>query len=562
MKKTSWLFIMGIGLALQGCTLPANTKKNVDKEQIPVEIVQEQAASLISPSKKDARYREMLIDWKLRSLDSDPEKLRGFLWTMPKGADLHNHLSGAVTTERLIEWGAADGLCINRENWTAEPPPCKEKAVPMKQAMPDTALRQSILEAWSMENFQGSMLEAHQHFFDAFGKFDAVLSEERSDDSLADVLSIAGKNKHAYVELMRGFNSSRVGKLAAKYIQPDDSWTEKMLLEKREQIMADLVFQKTLADTTANLEKWMVGARELLGCNTDNPDPGCDVEVRFLMSATRTKDRGYVFAQWVYGYELTLKSPLVLGVELVAPEENKKSLKYYDDEMFALDVLYRFNQADAQQQPVRIALHAGELIPEILPDTPEGQRHLKFHIRHAVEMGHAERIGHGCDVLDEENPSELLATMRDKDVLVEACLTSNATLLGKTGYSHPLNIYLAQDVPAALATDDEGILRINITDEFVRAVTHQHLGYPELKQMARASVEYSFLPGTSLWEEEDEEEGKGRYEQVDNACARDLAGATHISASCTKFLKGSERATLQWKLEGQLAAFEDKVVQQ
>jgi adenosine deaminase len=181
---------------------------------------------------------------------------------------------------------------------------------------------------------------------------------------------------------------------------------------------------------------------------------------------------------------------------------------------------------------------------------------MKFHIRHAVMKGHAERIGHGCDVLDEDNPIDLLKTMREKDVLAEICLTSNATLLGKTGYSHPVNVYLAQDVPASLSTDDEGILRINITDEFVRAVTLQKLGYPDLKQMVRASLEHSFLPGASLWKQ------ASHYEQLADACGKDVRGTAQPSAACAKLLTDSERAAMQWKLEGQLAAFEDKVVRQ
>lgn len=540
MKRAYWLCGLGLGLAVSGCALPA--MRTADKSAVS----QEQHVG-------DAHYREMFLDWKLRSLRNQPDKLREFLLAMPKGADLHSHLSGAVTTERLIDWGAEDGLCINQKTWAAEQPPCKDEAVPLAKTKSDPALYRNVLAAWSMEGFTGPMLAAHQHFFDAFGKFGAVISEQRGDDALADVLSTAGRNHQLYIELMQGFDSSAIGKIAANYIKPEDPWTEKVLLKKRKQIMADPVFQPTLAKAAANLTSAVQGARTLLGCGTANPDPGCKVEVRFLLSANRTKDRGYVFAQWVYGYELTQQSPLVLGVELVSPEEDANSLKYYDDEMFALDVLHRFNQADSARRPVRIALHAGELIPEVLPPTPEGQQHLKFHIRHAVVKGHAERIGHGCDVLDEDNPTDLLKTMREKNVLAEICLTSNATLLGKTGYSHPVNVYLAQDVPAALATDDEGILRINITDEFVRAVTLQKLGYPALKQMVRASVEHSFLPGASLWQQ------ASRYDQVTAACAQDDLGAKHPSASCAKLLTGSERAAMQWKLEGQLAAFEEKV---
>jgi adenosine deaminase len=473
---------------------------------------------------------------------------------MPKGADLHSHLSGAVTTERLIEWGAADGLCVDTTTFTATPPPCAQGAVPIAGALSDPALHENIVGAWSMEGFQGTLLEAHQHFFDTFGRFGAVLTEARTDDAIADVLSIAGRNHQLYVELMQGLNSSLVGGIASKYIMPGDPWDEGYLLEKRARIMTDPVFGSTLAQTQRTIEDSLEGARKLLGCDTPQPDPGCDVGVRFILSANRTRDRGYVFAQWVYGYELAQISSHVVGVELVSPEENPNSLLYYDDEMFALGVLRRFNLDDPSRRPVHIALHAGELIPEVLPPTPEGRRHLTFHIRHAVELAHAERIGHGSDLFDEDDPLDLLREMRDGGVMVEICLTSNATLLGKTGRTHPVKAYVEHDVPAALATDDEGVLRIDILDEFVRAVTLQKLRYRTLKRMVRISLEYSFLPGASVWGV------SGRHNEVADACAHDALGDPYPSVACARLLADSERAAMQWKLEAELAAFEEAVL--
>ena len=37
---------------------------------------------------------------------------------MPKGADLHNHLSGAVYAESWIRAGAEDNLCVNTATLT------------------------------------------------------------------------------------------------------------------------------------------------------------------------------------------------------------------------------------------------------------------------------------------------------------------------------------------------------------------------------------------------------------------------------------------------------------
>jgi hypothetical protein len=84
-----------------------------------------------------------------------------------------------------------------------------------------------------MEEFQGTLLEAHQHVFDTFDKFGAVLDDARIGDAIADILSTAGRNRQLYVELMQGFNSSAVGGLAARYIRPGDPWDEPSLLAAR-----------------------------------------------------------------------------------------------------------------------------------------------------------------------------------------------------------------------------------------------------------------------------------------------------------------------------------------
>src|SRR6266704_1383665 len=44
--------------------------------------------------------------------------LFAFLLQMPKGGDLHNHITGAAYAESFIRWAAADGLCVDRESHT------------------------------------------------------------------------------------------------------------------------------------------------------------------------------------------------------------------------------------------------------------------------------------------------------------------------------------------------------------------------------------------------------------------------------------------------------------
>ena len=178
---------------------------------------------------------------------------------------------------------------------------------------------------------------------------------------------------------------------------------------------------------------------------------------------------------------------------------------------------------------------------------PEG---LCCHIRLAVEQALADRIGHGVDIMYEDRPYDLLKNMADKGVLVETNLTSNAVILGIEGKHHPFATYRKFGVPVALSTDDEGVSRIDLTHEYVRAVEAFGLSYAELKELVRNSLEYSFLPGASLWDD------SGGYARVAPACQADLPGPGEPSASCAAFLRASEKAQEQWELERRFEAFE------
>jgi adenosine deaminase len=192
-----------------------------------------------------------------------------------------------------------------------------------------------------------------------------------------------------------------------------------------------------------------------------------------------------------------------------------------------------------------INLHAGELAPGVVP--PEG---LCCHIRLAVELGHSERIGHGVDVMHEDLPYDLLKEMAAKHVMVEINLTSNDVILGVTGKDHPFPIYRKFHVPVSLNTDDEGVSRIDMTHEYVRAVETYALSYADLKQMVRTGLEHDFLPGASLWRELDV------FLRTAAACAPDAPGAAKPSAACATFLKSSEKAQQQWELERRFREFE------
>ena len=150
----------------------------------------------------------------------------------------------------------------------------------------------------------------------------------------------------------------------------------------------------------------------------------------------------------------------------------------------------------------------------------------------------------------EERPHELLKEMAAKHVMVEINLTSNDMILGITGKDHPFALYRQFGVPVALSTDDEGVSRIDLTHEYVRAVETYDLHYMDLKQMVRTGLEHDFLPGASLWSSAD------TFTLRVTACARDPLGSEKPSATCASFLKSSEKAQQQWELERRFHAFE------
>jgi adenosine deaminase len=171
-----------------------------------------------------------------------------------------------------------------------------------------------------------------------------------------------------------------------------------------------------------------------------------------------------------------------VGVNLVQPEDDPSVIQNFAVQMRMLQFLRPL------YPNAHLSLHAGELRPQ----APPGGAPLT-HVRDAIAIAGAERIGHGVDVLGEPDAAQLLAEMARRRVMVEICLTSNDLILGVRGPAHPLAAYIKAGVPVALATDDEGVSRSDMPREFFKAAVDQRLGYLELKTMARASLQYAFV---------------------------------------------------------------------
>jgi adenosine deaminase len=485
-------------------------------------------AQLVAPAERTAQY--------LESIRTDPAKLLDFLDRMPKGGDLHNHLTGAVYAESYIDYAAEDGLCIDKATTTLSAGPCDAGAgrVPATLALTDFPLRNQVIDAWSIRNFVPAPddRDVRHHFFAAFGKFDPVTNGHWGE-MLAEVANRAGAQNEIYLETMLTPDQGDAIKMGRSLEWNDD------FSVMRDKLLAGGMSQ-SVADGRKNLDEAEQKMRVALDCDGKNPKPGCAVTVRYLNQILRAFPKEQVFAQLVAAFEIASADPRVVGVNLVQSQDEYRALHDFDLHLRMLDYLH------GVYPQVHISLHAGELTPgEVRPEEL-----LASHIWKSIEVGHAERIGHGLDLIYEKDPPGLLAEMAERHVLVEDCVYSHELVRGMTGDENVLPIYLRAGVPVSIATDDEGIVRSEITWYFRRAVLGYHVDYRALKKMVQASLEHAFLPGASLWARPD------RFATAVSACAADLGKGVKPSHPCQDFLASSQKAQLQWKEEAAFTRFE------
>jgi adenosine deaminase len=465
---------------------------------------------------------------------TNPLELYAFLWRMPKATDLHYHFPGGIYAETWIRDAAEDGLCVDLTKHAFVKPKstCGAGQVAAAEAYSDQNLYDSLINAFSMRSFVPRPgFSGHDQFFSTFEKFSGT-SQKHAGEWLDEVGSRAAAQNEQYIELM---DTPEFGHAAR--ISYEIGWKEDFA-QFREALLARGLRDEVRV-ASAGLDAADASRRAIEHCGSPQETPACKVTFRYLYQILRGYPKEQVFAQTLLGFETASADPRFVGINYVMPEDGTISMTDYALHMKIVGFLHGI------YPKVRISLHAGELAPGLVP--PEG---LCCHIRLAVEEAHAERIGHGVDVMYEDRPYDLLKEMAAKHVMVEINLSSNDGILGVTGKDHPFPVYRKFHVPVALSTDDEGVSRINLTHEYVRAAETYALSYAELKQLVRTGLEHIFLPGSSLWREPD------NFSRTVVACAADIQGGAKPSAPCAAYLSSSEKASQQWELERRFREFE------
>jgi adenosine deaminase/adenosine deaminase CECR1 len=410
-------------------------------------------------------------------------KLNLFFTKMPKGGDLHHHYTGTIYAETYLDWVSQKGWYIDkctfgivkkREN--------KRCDITVQALLEDDALYRKLLTLWSDKDYGNHFHDQpppDSNFFNTFGYFGDV-SDEYMDIGLIVIKQRALKENVVYIETML----SRTGVKSSDYF---DSVRTKQLNQQLREAKSQQRVNKLLEQIATVLigeKRFGVSVNEFISM-VENNHRGIDSHnfvMRYQTYASRTSDPIQVFVDLLSGYLAAKNSPLIVGVNIVAPENNFVALADYSLHMMM------FNYLSNKYPNINHSLHAGELTLGMVRP-----KDLTFHIEEALNIAQAKRIGHGVDLPYEQHSVELLEDLKNNAV-IEINLTSNEFILGVKNNEHPYLIYSSYGVPLVISTDDSGVSRNNLSHEYRLLATRYKPSYMRIKEYVYNSIEYSFLP--------------------------------------------------------------------
>jgi len=392
--------------------------------------------------------------------EASDEELYRLLYAMPKGGDLHNHLSGSVLDDWLYDLAIAQGrhgyrfytrvridncrpyggdafgrdpylllfLTVQESTWQ-QLSPCEQGEFERLEDL-DASERRAWLDSMVLDKAHEGRDEFFQTHWQRMG--DLYLNPHFTADALVRNMQAFGREGLLYLETMIG---------VLGFLRPDGS---RMTPDE----VADIYRQRLRAADAA----------------------ATGVAVKLQVAILRFAPNAEEMLRTLYAF-VARNRDLFVAVNMVGREDNDKG--------YPLRFLGTLRDLRRQYHGVRLAIHAGEV------DEPNG------HVRDTLLLG-ADRIGHGVNLITDPDTMRL---MRHGPYLVEINLISNLLLEYVDDYAqHPFPEYLRTGIPVALSTDDRGMWDSNLTDEFFVAVREFNLSWDELVVLSRNSLRHAFAP--------------------------------------------------------------------
>ncbi|GAQ00023.1 adenosine deaminase family protein [Leptolyngbya sp. NIES-2104] len=143
--------------------------------------------------------------------------------------------------------------------------------------------------------------------------------------------------------------------------------------------------------------------------------------------------------------------------------------------------------------------HSAALFQQVFAPALEAGKKLKVHagemagadsIQSAIQIG-AVQIGHGLSAIADP---EVIALLRDLQIVIELCPTSNERLCNIPSYqSHPIFELDAAEVLVTINSDDPTFFGCNLTQEMVRLVQERNATLTDLKRWTENALHHAVL---------------------------------------------------------------------
>lgn len=391
--------------------------------------------------------------------NATPEQLYTFLYALPKGGDLHNHLTGAARSEWM--WDAA--LAQESHGYIYYTKVAIHNCVPYGSneygMEPYLMLFRNITQASWEKRDECQRSE--------FKRLQDLNEKEKTGwlNSLRLDQPYEGRNE---------FFSAHWQRMNELFVNP--YWTADILFKNMEAFGKEGLLYLETENGISGFRKpdgsefSLDAVADLFRARLSAPDArATGVEVRFQNSILRFAPNAEDQLRLYYAINDKYRD-LFVGINMVGRED--------DDKGYPLRFLPTLRELRHHYPDINLAIHAGEV------DEPNA------HVRDTLLLG-AKRIGHGVNLLTD--PDTMLL-MRNGPYLVEINLISNLLLEYVKDYSqHPFPEYLRIGIPVALSTDDRGMWDSNLTDEYFVAVKEFNLSWSEIVQLGRNSLIHAFV---------------------------------------------------------------------
>lgn len=444
---------------------------------------------------------EKFVRWR----DSDEKVLAQLLLDMPKGGELHTHLSGAIHFADLIaiaqrldyqaafaSSGTAKGFVrpLDLNNPPARLTDLQEECLKkqliclplrnLNQTQKDALKAAVIIDRNDASRDEGNDFTSFHEVFDALD--DLTDNADVIPELVKQAMKDAADHNMDYIEL----KITPYGRL--------DSQLQPVKIETLLDVIA-LAIENQNADFLA-MNRDPVTVKLIAQIDRRDPlRPGGITDLKPIECQSDCHlraEQNYLHSRLRQAYYLATASrynTLVVGFDFTGLPEQKLSTNP--------PLGYLLGNLRAEFGRAHITIHAGE-----------SRRPERYgHVRQALELG-ADRIGHGVNMTEDVTAWETVCRM---GVPIEINLTSNL-LLGvvRRLEDHPFPQFFNRNscpvtkrandrptnIPLVINTDDAGIFQTTMTNEFCLAATTFKLNWDEVKQLARNSLQHSFLPAS------------------------------------------------------------------